>query len=101
MRRNMHDWLLHRDDDAGRRLDSIRQEALEPERVGVLETVAEIFRPNLGAWTVLAFVWMALVAAHFEFSSSAASATRPGREHNLVDLKTTRDEALSLLDTHP
>jgi hypothetical protein len=101
MRKNMRDWLLHHDGDAVQRLDTIRQNALELERVGFLETVAEIFRPNLRAWTVLAFVWIALMAAHFEYSNAAASESRLGREHNLADLKITRDETLSLLDTHP
>jgi len=99
--RNPRDWLLAREADAAARLDQIRRAALAPERATFLESVAEIFRPNLRAWAALAIAWIALVAVHAALSSGSRSPLRAtGAQPDLTALATNPDEGLSLLDHH-
>jgi pyocin large subunit-like protein len=93
--------MLERDREALPRLDSIRKAILVPERATLLEMILEVFRPNLPAWTVLAFAWIVLAAVHFATSPDPRHTTRQtGGQPDLVNLTITHDEALSLLDSH-
>ncbi len=72
-----------REHDAQPRLDSIRQAALVPERAALLDSLLEVFRPNLRAWAALALLWLLLAAAQTSVPrrppGRRAAARCPGR----------------------
>jgi hypothetical protein len=99
MSKTPREWLLDRDREALVRLDEIRGAALRDERATFAEVVAEFFRPNLPAWTLLAAAWIALLGAHLALAPYAGSGPeQAGRRPDLANLTLTTDETLSLLD---
>jgi hypothetical protein len=98
MMQSLRDWMLERDKDAVPRLDSIRHAVIaRRQNATIPETILEIFRPNLPAWTVLALAWIALAVAHLALWPDAP---RSPRRHELANMTISPDEALSFLDPH-
>jgi hypothetical protein len=99
MRKPIREWLLAREEKAAPALDAIRQSVVAPERATWLESVAELFRPDLRLWASLAVVWLVLAAAHLELQPKGRppSATLP-RLSDLAALGLTSNETISFLD---
>lgn len=101
MKETPRDWLLARDRDALPRLDALRRAAVAPERASVLDTAAELFRPNLRFWASLALLWLVLVAVHLRISAAAADPLKGAHPLDLALFAVPTNEKLSLLDAHP
>ncbi len=92
MRKNAREWLLARERDAEGRLDSIRQAALAPERAALLDSLLEVFRPNLRAWAALALLWLLLAVAQ-----TSVPRRPPGRPPRSI---LRSDSAFFAIDAH-
>jgi hypothetical protein len=100
VRRNAREWLLAREQDAEPRLDSIRRGALAPEPAAFLESLREVFRPNLQAWAALALLWLLLALAQARIPPPPPAG--PPRSLPRADSAffVTANEKISPLDNH-
>ncbi len=101
MRKNAREWLLARVDDAQPRLDEVRRAALVPERAALLDSLLEVFRPNLRAWAALAVLWLLLAAAQTSVPRRPpAGAAPPMPRADSAFFAITANEKISSLDRH-
>jgi hypothetical protein len=99
VKKSVRDWLLSREEDAVPRLDALRQGIVAPERATWLESVAEVFRPDLRVWASLALVWLVLAGVQIGMRQTRhAPVGSAPRLSETAALDLASHERVSLLD---
>lgn len=80
MKRPLRDSLLARHAGAQPALDALRRAALPPERLSLREAWREFFQVRRTAWSAIAAVWVAILAANLVSKNSAPPTPADPRE---------------------